>query len=120
MVLIRLDLCYKVNYNLKEERFIRWNKIINAKSFEEMASIGKGDEIMEESIEYLKRYCNSDLNHGIKDIILEKELEATEKTEKETLLKTAKRMLKKGIKITLIKEITGLSKTEINKLKSEV
>ncbi len=120
LVLIRLDLCDKVNYNKSKKRFIKWLKIINAKSFKEMESIAKGDALMEQSVEFLKRYCTENFGHGFNDIVETHAFEAAEKTEKETLLKTAKNLLKEGISIKTIMKATGLSKAEINKLKSEV
>ena len=57
MVLIRLDKVEKYLIQSKhEERFIRWLKLLNAKTFKEMEKIGKDDVIMEQSIEFLKCY----------------------------------------------------------------
>lgn len=50
MYLVRFDLSKKVSYNLFNERFVKWLKLINSTTLEEMQEIGKGDEIMENSI----------------------------------------------------------------------
>ena len=125
MILVRLDKVNGINYNKNELRFIRWLRMINAKSYEELESIAKGDKTLEQSVEYVKRYLNGPLNHTIEDYIAEKELEATERGEKngykngieqgieQGILKTAKNMLNKNISRNTIKEVTGLSESEL-------
>ena len=116
LVLIRLDLCNNVNYNKSKERFIKWLKIINAKSFKEMANFAKGVRVMEQSVEFLKRYCTENFDHGFNSIMAKEKYEAVEKTTREN----AKNFLKEGVSIKIIMKATGLSKAEINKLKNEV
>lgn len=119
MVLIRLDLSQKDVYSKSNKRFIKWLKLINAKSFEEMESIAGGDKIMQDSIDYLKWY-HENLDHGYQDIIDEEVYEARKNERKETKLDIAKNMLKKGFCIIDIKEMTGLSEKQIKKLEEEL
>ena len=94
---------------------------------------------MEQSIEFIKRYCNSNLNHGFQDILNEKVFEATERGEKRGkqlgiklgeqrgmklgeqrgIEQTAKKMLELNIDIATITEITNLSKHQILQLKDK-
>ena len=80
IVLIRLDLCDKLNNNKSKERFIKWLKIINAKSLKEIEVLAKGDALMEQSVEFLERYCNENFDHGFNDIVETHAYEAVEKT----------------------------------------
>ena len=43
MLLIRLDILDKISYSKYEERFIRWCRLVHAKSKEEAIKIAKGD-----------------------------------------------------------------------------
>lgn len=121
MVLIRLDLTKNIMYNKDTKRFIRWLKIIYSKSFREMEEIAKGDRVMEQSIEYIKRYCNSNLNHGFQEILDEKVYEAKEEAlkqgEKQNKVNIAKKMLVDNFDIDVIAKYTELSKNQILKLK---
>ena len=131
MVLLRLDIAHDIKYNEDIHRFIKWLKIIYSKSFKEMESIARGVKVMEQSIEFIKRYCNSDLNHGFQDILDEKVFEATELGEKRGkqlgiklgeqrgIEQTAKKMLELNIDIATITEITNLSKHQILQLKDK-
>lgn len=119
MVLIRLDLSQKDVYSKSNKRFIKWLKLINTKSFEEMESIAGGDKIMQDSIDYLKWY-HENLDHGYQDIIDEEVYEARKEERKETTKKTklniAKNMLKDNLSIEAIKKFTGLSEKQIKRL----
>lgn len=121
MVLIRLDQIANEEYTLDKSRFIRWLKLINATSMKELEKIGKGDKIMEESIEYLKRYTGSELDHGFWDIVAEHEINAEERGEKrgkkQGILEIAKNMLLGGVKEKDIIKYTGLSKKQIENIK---
>lgn len=114
IVLIRLDKVSKIVYT--ENRFIKWLKFINAKDFLELEKIGKDDEIMEHSIEYLKSYCGSSEDHNFEDYVAEKEYLA----KKEGILDTAKKLLKMGLPLEKISEGTGLSQKEVESLKKEL
>jgi len=114
IVLIRLDKVSKIVYT--ENRFIKWLKFINAKDFLELEKIGKDDEIMEHSIEYLKSYCGSSEDHNFEDYVAEKEYLA----KKEGILDTAKKLLKMGLPLEKIFEGTGLSQKEVESLKEEL
>ena len=82
---------------------------------------------MEQSIEFIKRYCNSNLNHGFQDILNEKVFEATERGEKrgkqlgikQTKIDMAEKMLKLNFDIPTIIEVTNLSQKQILNLKSK-
>lgn len=121
MVLIRLDQIANKEYTLDKSRFIRWLKLINATSMKELEKIGKGDKIMEESIEYLKRYTGSELDHGFWDIVAEHEINAEERGEKrgkkQGILEIAKNMLTNGFKESDIIKCTGLTKKQIENIK---
>ena len=121
MILVRLDKVDCINYNEINSRFIKWLKILNAKSFEELDSIVKGDELMEHSVEYVKRYINGPLNHTLEDFIAEKEFEATERGEKNDRdarsIEIAKNMYQLNIDIKDISKATSLSEKQIKELK---
>lgn len=116
MILVRLDLINNIQYNEFEERFIRWLKLINAKTIEELEKYAKGDKLMEQSVEYVKRYLNGPLNHTFEDYILEKQLEAKEEGETAGILATAKNLLNLNIDIKDISKATGLSEKDLKKL----
>jgi len=123
-VLIRLDQIANVRYTLNETRFIRWLRLINSKDIKEMEKIGKDDEIMEHSIEYLKSYCGSSEDHNFEDYVAEKEYLASKAGEKigkkEGIIETAKKFLKMGLPLEKIFEGTGLSQKEVESLKEEL
>lgn len=124
-VLIRVDQIAKGCYTKDEQRFIKWLKLISAKDIEEMENIGRGDKIMESTIQYLKRYSGSDMDHNFNDIIAYHEDCAREEGEKSGIKmgiksgirKTAKNFLKEGIDIKIISKATGLSIEQIKNLK---
>lgn len=132
MVLLRLDIAHDIKYNEDIHRFIKWLKIIYSKSFKEMESIARGVKVMEQSIEFIKRYCNSNLNHGFQDILNEKVFEATERGEKrgkqlgiklgeqrgikQNQINIAEKMLKDNLDVDIITKYTGISKKQISQL----
>ena len=125
MLLIRLDILDKISYSKYEERFIRWCRLVHAKSKEEAIEIAKGDEIMEKTIEYVEDYINDpeviSLFHNDSWKIESAEERGEERGEirgkKEGILETAKNMLKEKCSPALISKVTNLPISEINKLK---
>lgn len=121
MLLIRLDILDKISYSKYEERFIRWCRLVHAKSKEEAIEIAKGDEIMERTIEYVEDYINDpeviSLFHNDSWKIESAELRGEERGEEKGIIKTAKNMLLKKYSPKEISEVTNLSISEINKLK---
>ena len=113
MYLIRLDLVGNIRYTKQKERFIKWINLINARDTKEMEAISKGDEVMEETVKYVRRFLNNE------DILekYDKMNTLIDQAEYKGILKTAKKMLKKGMSTLDITEMTGLSKEEIEALK---
>ena len=124
MILVRLDKVDCIKYNENEKRFIRWLRLIKAESIEELELIAKGDELMEHSVEYVKRYLNGPLNHTMEDYVADREYVAEKLGEKRGerrgkkagIMETAKNFFDLGIDINTISKATGLSKSELKKL----
>lgn len=127
MYLVRLDLASNFPYT-KDERFINWLKLINATNIKEMEEIGKGDEIMEEAIEFVKKWNNKTPEENLENYIDEaKKMARTKGIEQgleqgsnKATVKIAKNMLSMDISINDIKKATGLTIKEINKLKKDL
>src|SRR5699024_2165484 len=60
LYLIRLDLVSKMVYTKNEARLVRWMRLMNASSLEEMKEIGSGDEYMEEAIQYAEEFLKEE------------------------------------------------------------
>ena len=69
LVMIRLDLVKEKVYNDNNERFIKWLKLINTESLEEMRKIAKGDEIMEQALEFMEEFLNDEEIRNVYDKI---------------------------------------------------
>lgn len=125
MLLIRLDILDKISYSKIEERFIRWCRLINAKTREEIMEIAKGDELMMSTVEMVDSFINDpeviSIFHDDSWKVVSAEQRGKDKGivegEKKGLLKTAKNMLLKNYTPKEISEITNLSISEIKKLK---
>ena len=115
LVMIRLDLVKEKVYNDNNERFIKWLKLINTESLEEMRNIAKGDEVMEQALEFMEEFLNDEEIRNVYDKINDVKYYA----KKEEKVETAKNMLKKGFSLQEISEITNLSIKEINDLKKQ-
>lgn len=115
LVMIRLDLVKEKVYNDNNERFIKWLKLINTESLEEMIKIAKGDEVMEQALEFMEEFLNDEEIRNVYDKINDVKYY----TKKEEKVETAKNMLKKGFSLQEISEITNLSIKEINDLKKQ-
>lgn len=121
MLLIRLDILKEISYSKNKERFIRWCRLISAKTYEEAIKIAKGDELMMSTIEMVDSFINDpeviSIFHDDSWKIVSAEQRGEEKGLKEALLKTAKNMLSKNYTFNEISEITNLSISEIKNLK---
>lgn len=125
MLLIRLDILDKISYSKSEERFIRWCRLINAKTREEIMEIAKGEELMMSTVEMVDSFINDpeviSIFHDDSWKVVSAEQRGKDKGivegEKKGLLKTAKNMLLKNYTPKEISEITNLSISEIKKLK---
>lgn len=126
MYLVRLDMLKNMQYTESEERFIKWLKFINAFNIEEMMEIGRNDSIMEEAIEFVKRWNRESAKDGLDNMIKFKQaeayVEALEVGHKDGALDTkveiATNMLESGYKIQEIAKITKLSIKDIKALKN--
>ena len=125
MLLIRLDILDKISYSKSEERFIRWCRLINAKTREEIMEIAKGDELMMSTVEMVDSFINDpeviSIFHDDSWKVVSAEQRGKDKGmvegEKKGLLKTAKNMLKENCNPEFISRVTNLSIAEIKKLK---
>ena len=125
MLLIRLDILDKISYSKSEERFIRWCRLINAKTREEIMEIAKGDELMMSTVEMVDSFINDpeviSIFHDDSWKVVSAEQRGKDKGivegEKKGLLKTAKNMLKENCNPEFISRVTNLSISEIKKLK---
>ena len=113
MYLIRFDLVSNIRYTKREERFIKWINLINARDTKEMEAISKGDEVMEETVKYVRRFLNNE------DILekYDKMNTLIDQAEYKGILKTARNLLKLNVPDKDISTATGLSKEEIEALK---
>ncbi len=114
---IRLDKVRNMVYNNTNKRFIKWLKLINSKSIEEMEKYAKGDKIMENSIRVLKEWNEERDKDAVERYYGEKMLEVKEESSQEKALEIAKQMLKDSLPLKSIAKYTGLSLKEINSLK---
>ena len=85
-----------------------------------MKKISEGDEVMEQTLKFMEDFLNDEEIRDVYDKINDVERYAKEEGlaegQHQEKIKTAKTMLKKGISILDISEITGLSLPEINAL----
>ena len=120
LYLVRLDLVEKSRYNVYEERFIRWLRIIKAENILELESLVKGDEIMEETLRFVKEWREESAKNGFQRYIEDLKFEAEERGEERGELKRnkeiAKKMLNHNYNMEEIQDITGLSVRQIEKL----
>ena len=98
--------------------------VFNEEDNEELSKVYEGESIMEEYVKDAKRASMEDDIVGLYDKELHEEKlriteleEAREKGKKESILETAKNMLKDNLDIEMISKYTGLSEEEINNLK---
>ena len=121
MLLIRLDILDKISYSKSEEKFIRWCRLINAKTREEIMEIAQGDELMMSTVEMVDNFINDpeviSIFHDDSWKVVSAEQRGEERGAKNSLLKTAKNMLKENCNPEFISRVTNLSISEIKKLK---
>ncbi len=120
MYLIRLDKLKNMPYTNCEIRFIKWLKLINASSIEEMEEIGKGDEIMDEAIEFVRKWNNKSPQENFDNYVKSKMKFAYGDGEDAAKLEIAKNLINFEFKTKDIAKITGLTETEIRKVKREI
>lgn len=123
LVLIRLDRVKKIPYTKHEKRFIRWLRIITSESLKEMEKYAEGDKIMENSIEFVKRYYESGMAHTLEDYARDKGYEmakeAAKEATKETNFEIAKRLISMNLSDEQIIEATRISKDNLKALKKQ-
>ena len=117
MLLIRLDILDKISYSKSEERFIRWCRLINAKTREEVMEIAKGDELMMSTVEMVDSFINDPEVISIFHDDSWKVVSAEQRGKDKGIIQTAKNMLKENCNPELISRVTNLSISEIKKLK---
>ena len=115
MYLIRLDKVSKMVYNKSESRLVRWLRLMNAESIEEMKNIAEGDKVMEQAIAYVNNFLKEE-GTTFQDKIEYEKAKSEAKGRDEDKKETAKNMLKKGYSVEEISEITNLSINEIKKI----
>ena len=121
MLLIRLDILDEIPYSIIEERFIRWCRLIYARTREEAMKIAEGDELMMSTVEMVDDFINDpeviSIFHDDSWKIVSAEQRGETKGITKNKLETAKNMLKENCSPKFISKITNLSISEINKLK---
>lgn len=121
MLLIRLDILDDISYSKDEERFIRWCRLLYAKTREEAIKIANGDELMMSTVEMVDDFINDpeviSIFHDDSWKIVSAEQRGETKGKAEEKIETAKNMLKEKCSPKFISKITNLSISEINKLK---
>ena len=115
---IRLDKVKDIVYTSSSKRFIKWLKLISAKSIEELEEIGKDDKIMQNSIRVLKEWNNMRDVDAMERYYGEKMLEKEELGIKKEQVHIAKNMLNLNIPLAKISLATGLSIKELKTLKN--
>lgn len=117
MLLIRLDILDKISYSKSEERFIRWCRLINAKTREEIMEIAQGDELMMSTVEMVDSFINDPEVISIFHDDSWKVVSAEQRGKDKGIIQTAKNMLKENCNPEFISRVTNLSISEIKKLK---
>ena len=121
MLLIRLDILDEIPYSIIEERFIRWCRLLYARTREEAMKIAEGDELMMSTVEMVDDFINDpeviSIFHDDSWKIVSAEQRGEQRGETKNKLETAKNMLKENCSPKFISKITNLSISEINKLK---
>ncbi len=119
MYLIRLDLLENIQYTKSNRRFIKWLKLINSKTLDEMYCIGKDDKIMNDAIEFVKKWCDLTPEENLSNFIKGKEKLAYQDGEEKSLIEIAKKMLRKGKPEEEILEFTGLTINQLKNIKDD-
>ena len=122
--IVDVDVTKKIDYNLDDE-FVRWSKLIGAEAKEEMKEIIRGNEIMEEVYEEMKRFSEEKwVASGLfpRERLIRSQAKTQGKQEgaNNRNIEIAKNMLKKNYDIKSISEITNLTLEQIKKYKEEL
>jgi len=131
---INLDLKDDMKYNGVNERLVRWLRLLNAESLEEIEAIGKEDSLMSEVVEEMRMFSGnkevqdyraqealirSQHKSALKEENLKGKKLGEEIGQEEAILKVAKNMLNEDINISTISKVTGLSESKIQSLKED-
>lgn len=118
---IQLDKPEKYLYN-QNERFYKFLKLFNAKSYEERDEIAKGDELLMELNNTIKDYCHNGNEMFLNDLYWQERIQRCE-GRKEGIIQgkfeIAKKMLLETSDLNYISRMTDLSIEEITKLQKE-
>ena len=117
LIILRLDIVRKIEYNVGEERILKWLHFIAAKNLEEMRIIAKGDDIMEQALDFMERFLNDENIRDVYDKINDVKEEAMEEGKRENAIKTAQNLLSTSLSIKEIAKATGLTIKEVEALK---
>lgn len=132
-IIIYLDAIENRRYTKDEERIIKWLKFIKTDNLEEIIKMRKGDKIMEQTLEYLNEWFNDEEQDIYRNNIFLKaqkdgeikgekigekigEKRGEKKGERKSKIDVAKKLLLKGMSIDDIKDVTGLTAKQIEKL----
>ena len=132
---INLDLKDDMKYNGINERLVRWLRLLNAESLEEIETIGKEDSLMSEVVEEMRMFSgNKEVqNYRAQEALIRSQhksalKEATSKGQEfgeeigkeEAILEIAKNMLRHGDDISYVSTITGLREEELSLIKESL
>lgn len=95
MFLLSLDKIDSILYN-KRDRLIRWLKLINASSIDEMNIISRGDKVMEQAVKYREDFLADEEIQYIYDKISDVAERSLEEGRKVGIRDMARKMLEKG------------------------
>ena len=113
---VRLDLVREKVYNVEEERFIKWLKLIKEGEIEEMKKIADQEKEMEDAVRFMEEFLADEEIRNVYDKIVDVERDAEERGEEIGIIKTAKNLLQLNIAIEDISKATGLSIKELKEL----
>ena len=113
---VRLDLVKEKVYNVKEERLIKWLKVIKGGEIEEMKKIVDQEKEMEDAVRFMEEFLADEEIRDVYDKINDVERNARAEGEEKGIIKTAKNLLQLNISIEDISKATGLSIQELKKL----
>jgi len=130
ITIIRVDKVNNKLYNIND-RLKGWLLFLNSETYEEAKKIGKGDKILMEALKRLKRFFSKNENNQVYDKEVYYKMYANENLklgeqkgklegEENKAREITKNLLSKNIDSSIISETTGLSISEINKLRTEL
>lgn len=106
----------KILYNKRKKDFYLLMKLINAETLEEMEEIVKGNEIMEQILEEMKKFSEEEYvqNYHAQEVLIKSQHNSEMKESKEEVVKN---LLKTSLTIEEIAKATNMSLEEVTKLK---